>query len=55
MKEQELEEMRQKLHDLGEKEDKKRQAAATDVKALKLEKENKKLKAQIEVHSFILY
>lgn len=40
--------MRQQLHNLGEKMDKERQAAAADVERVKLEKENKKLRAQIK-------
>ena len=47
-KEEELEHMRQQLHDLGEKMDKERQAAAADVERAKLEKENKKLRAQLK-------
>lgn len=48
MKDQELEQMRQQLHELGEQKDKERQAA-TNARSVKLEKENKKLRAQLEV------
>ena len=40
--------MRQQLHDLGEQMDKDKQAAAADAEKVKLEKENKKLRAQIK-------
>ena len=46
-KEEELERMRQQLHDLGEQMDKERQAAANPER-LKREKENKKFRAQIK-------
>ena len=47
-KEEELEHMRQQLHDLGEQMDKERQATAADVEKTKLEKEIKKLRAQVK-------
>ena len=47
-KEEELEHMRQQLHDLGEKMDKERQTVAADAERVKLEKENKKLCAQMK-------
>lgn len=40
--------MRQQLHDLGEQMDKERQAAAADAERVKLEKEIKKLRAQVK-------
>lgn len=40
--------MRQQLHDLGEKMDKERQTVAADAERVKLEKENKKLRAQMK-------
>jgi metal-dependent amidase/aminoacylase/carboxypeptidase family protein len=47
-KEKEMEHMRQQLHDLGEQMDRERQTAAADVERVKLEKENKKLRAQMK-------
>ncbi len=43
-----MEHMRQQLHDLGEQMDRERQTVAADAERVKLEKENKKLRAQMK-------
>ena len=44
-----MEHMRKQLHNLGEQRDKERQSASSEAERLKMEKENQKLQAQIEV------